>query len=152
MSYSEAVRNKIVNSIKNELDECKNKGKNVLYHLYYDDVGWHMYICINNCILFYIDLRANGILFFRYVIFIPDNIIIQIKNNLVVKYESELSRELMKEIRYFISLINMGEDYSTSAYAFLKRLNKLEIEYIEDNSDDIDNNEIDHLPFQEESE
>ena len=44
----------------------------------------------------------------------------------------------MKEIQYAIYLLNMGEDYSTSAYTFLKRLNKLEIEYIEDNSDDID--------------
>ncbi len=149
MSYSEVVRNKIVNSIKNELDECKSNGKDVLYHLYYDDVGCHMYICINNCILFYIDLGANEILSFRYIIFVPDNTIIKIKNNLVVECDTELTEELMKEIQYVIYLFNMCEDYSTLAYTFLKRLTKLELEYMEDNPDYINNNEINHLPFQE---
>lgn len=138
MSYSEVVRNKIIYSIKNELDECKNNGKDVRYDLYChdNDIGCNLNICIKSRIIFNIELEKSGLLNIRYRIFFTDNTII---NNLLVTYcDTELAEELMKEFQYVIWNFNMSEDYSTLAHTFLKRLTKLELEYMEDNSDDID--------------
>ena len=142
MSYSEVVRNKIINSIKNELDECKSNGKDVSYDLYChdNDIGCNLFICIKSRITLNIELGKDGILSLQYFIFFTDNTIIN--NRLWTCCDTELAEELMKEIQYVIYLLNMCEDYSTLAYTFLKRLTKLEIEYIEDNSDDIDKDNI----------
>ena len=138
MNYSEVVRNKIIYSIKNELDECKSNGKDIRYFSNYNDnnIGCFIHICIKSRIIFNITLEKSGLLNFYYIIFFTDNTIIN--NQLITYSDTELAEELMKEIQYVIYLLNMCENYSTLTHTFLKRLTKLELEYIEDNSDDID--------------
>lgn len=143
-------RNKEIYSIIDTLKKCKKDGKEVFYELDDDNVGFHVYIGIKKCISLHITYGKNEILYLHYMVFFPSATLIN--NLLSVAYESEFSRELMKDVRYVVYLLDMGEDYSVVACTFLKRLKELEVEYIEDNPDYINNNEIDHLPFQEDDE
>ena len=138
-------RDREIYSIADMVNKCKEDGRKVHYKLYDDRVGCNIYIGINKCITFHITYGKNGILTLHYMVYFPSATLIN--NVLSVAYESELSEELMKEVIFVIYLLNMGEDYNVVARTFLKRMNGLELEHIEDNSNDIDYNEINHLIF-----
>lgn len=133
-------------SIVSELKECQKNGRDVRYELNDDRVGFDIYIGIKKCISLNITFGKNEILSFHYMVYFPNATLIN--NVLSTAYESEFSKKLMEEILFTVYLLNKDEDYSVFTRAFLRRMNELELEYIKDNSNDIDNNKIDsYLPF-----
>lgn len=134
------------------LDECINDGKKVKYTSSVLRTGWYILINIKDTIKFNFDFTKD--MHGRHMSDLDGHISIYckfcfsdklvIKNDLIINKDAKLANILIKEILYIISFMNTSEDYDTLAYTILKRLTKLEIEYItkleleEDNYSDID--------------